>query len=219
MRLRRRKDTTDYLQNEKQCIVLDPTAYKGRWHEFFNNDHPIHVELGMGKGSFVSNMSHQHPHINYIGIDLYDELIRKASERAHEVHGDEVKNLGLVMYNIEELEHIFASSEIDHIYLNFSDPWPKKRHAKRRLTHPDFLQKYRDVLRETGTLQLRTDSETLFEFSLNSFASTNMQLSNISLNLHRDEEPENHVYTEYEKKFVSQGKPIYQCQGTFAKHK
>ncbi|MFD2671199.1 tRNA (guanosine(46)-N7)-methyltransferase TrmB [Marinicrinis sediminis] len=216
MRLRRRRDTRQYLENETGLVQLRPEEHKGNWHAFFGNDRPTYVELGMGKGNFISEMSAKFPEINFIGVDMYDELIRKASEKAREVHGkaeeEQIPNLALLLVNVQQLTDIFAENEIAKIFLNFSDPWPKKRHAPRRLTHEGFLRKYAEVLNDDGILQLRTDSVTLFEFSLNSFADCGLRMRNIHLDLHREGEPEEHVYTEYERKFVEQGVRIHQCE-------
>ncbi|NDI37102.1 tRNA (guanosine(46)-N7)-methyltransferase TrmB [Chengkuizengella sediminis] len=215
-RLRRRSDTLEFLENAKDVVELEPQANKGRWREVFGNDNPIHVELGMGKGKFISEMSLKYPEFNFIGIDLYDELVRKASEKAyalreeHEVSN--IDNLRLVLMNIEKIEEVFDENEIDQIYLNFSDPWPKKRHASRRLTHANFLKKYQKVLKNNGEIHLKTDSVSLFEFSLNSFADLDLKMKNIKLDLHKESTPENHVFTEYEEKFVEQGVRIHRCE-------
>ncbi|MDP5276239.1 tRNA (guanosine(46)-N7)-methyltransferase TrmB [Chengkuizengella axinellae] len=215
-RLRRRSDTLEFLANAKDVVVLEPQIHKGKWRKVFGNDNPIHVELGMGKGKFISEMSLKYPEINFIGIDLYDELVRKASEKSYalrEEHGvSDIDNLRLLLMNIEKIEEVFDENEIDQIYLNFSDPWPKKRHASRRLTHSNFLKKYRQVLKVEGEIHLKTDSVSLFEFSLNSFADMDLKMKNISLDLHREETPENHVFTEYEEKFVEQGVRIHRCE-------
>ena len=160
----------------------------------------------MGKGRFITEMSRKYPDINFIGIDMYDELIRKAAEKS------DAPNLAFALVNIEKIEQVFADHEISRIYLNFSDPWPKARHARRRLTHTGFLVKYIQFLKDQGQLHLKTDSRSLFEFSLNAFADMNLKMRRISLDLHVEGTPENHVFTEYEQKFVEQGMPIYRCE-------
>ncbi|AGA57187.1 MAG: tRNA (guanosine(46)-N7)-methyltransferase TrmB [Thermobacillus sp.] len=216
MRLRGRKGIREEIESQPELVVLDPAPYRGRWHERFGNDRPIHVELGMGKGKFISEMSVRNPEINYIGIDMFDELIRRASLKARaawEPQGAETPpNLALVRANIEYLETFFAPGEVERIYLNFSDPWPKKKHAKRRLTHPRFLRKYLEILNENGEIHFKTDSRLLFEFSLNSFCDMEIPLRNISLDLHRDGLREDLVLTEYETKFAEQGMPIYRLE-------
>ncbi|MBD2844235.1 tRNA (guanosine(46)-N7)-methyltransferase TrmB [Paenibacillus sp. IB182496] len=216
MRLRGRKGIRESLEAQPELVVLDAAPHKGRWHAFFGNDRPIHAELGMGKGKFISEHSKRNPHINYIGVDMYDELLRRASEKARDLwEADgvtEPPNLALVRGNIENIAAMFAEGELERIYLNFSDPWPKSKHARRRLTHPRFLRQYTRLLSPRGEIHFKTDSETLFEFSLNSFASEGLQLRNIALNLHRDALREELVLTEYESKFVEQGKPIYRLE-------
>jgi tRNA (guanine-N7-)-methyltransferase len=216
MRLRGRKNIRESLEAQPDLVVLEPRALRGKWREFFGNDRPIHAELGMGKGRFISTMSTNHPEINYIGMDMYDELLRRGSEKARaawrEKGSDRVPNLALVRGNVEYLEEMFAPGELERIYLNFSDPWPKKKHARRRLTHPRMLEKYKAVLNERGEIHFKTDSLTLFEYSLNSFSDCGIQMRNISLHLHREGLREDLVLTEYEEKFVGLGQPIYRLE-------
>jgi tRNA (guanine-N7-)-methyltransferase len=217
MRLRGVKGIREALEQQPDLVVLHPEEYKGKWAEkFFNNQNPIHVELGMGKGKFISELSLRNPEINYIGVDMYDELIRKASikaRRSREESDHESKsNLALVLLNIEHILDAFAKGEIAVIYLNFSDPWPKARHARRRLTHEGFVNQYIHLLRKDGQIQLKTDSTSLFEFSLNTFADLGLHMHNISLNLHGEGLRDDLVMTEYETKFAGQGMPIYRCE-------
>ncbi|MEK5163003.1 tRNA (guanosine(46)-N7)-methyltransferase TrmB [Paenibacillus sp. FSL R5-0527] len=216
MRLRGRKGIREDLEQQRDLVVLDPREYKGRWAEAFGNGRPIHIELGMGKGQFISGMSVKYPEVNFIGMDMYDELIRRAGEKARaiwrEQGAERPENVRLALGNVESLEEFFAPGEVERIYLNFSDPWPKKKHWRRRLTHPRFLDKYRALLNERGEIHFKTDSRILFEFSLNSFAACGLQMSDISLSLHEGGVNEEHVMTEYESKFVGQGLPIYRCE-------
>ncbi|RTE06998.1 tRNA (guanosine(46)-N7)-methyltransferase TrmB [Paenibacillus whitsoniae] len=222
MRLRGRKGIREDIERQKELVVLNAKDYKGKWAELFGNDNPIHAELGMGKGRFISEMSRKYPHINFIGVDMYDELIRKASEKARAAHGleegedgdnlIEISNLRLMLFNIEKIEEAFAPGELERVYLNFSDPWPKKKHARRRLTHPGFVEKYQQILNEKGEIHFKTDSVSLFEFSLNSFADMGLRMRNISLNLHSDGFHPDHVMTEYETKFAGQGMPIHRVE-------
>lgn len=216
MRLRGRKGIRENLEQQLDLVVLDPQQYKGRWSEFFGNDRPIYIELGMGKGQFISGMSVKYPDVNFIGMDMYDELIRRGSDKARnkwlEQGVEQPPNVKLALGNIESIEQFFAPGEVERIYLNFSDPWPKTKHGRRRLTHPRFLDKYATVLNNKGEIHFKTDSQTLFEFSLNSFAARGLQLNNISLHLHRDGINEEHVMTEYETKFVGKGMNIYRCE-------
>ncbi|CAJ1316097.1 tRNA (guanosine(46)-N7)-methyltransferase TrmB [Paenibacillus sp. PK4536] len=216
MRLRGRKGIREGLEQQEDLVVLNPEQYKGKWQERFDNDLPIHVEFGMGKGRFVSQMSVKHPNVNYIGFDMYDELVRRASEKTRiaweEAERGEPTTIQLARANIEKIEEVFAPGEIERIYLNFSDPWPKKKHGRRRLTHPRFLEMYCKLLNARGEIHFKTDSETLFEFSLNSFADYGLQMTNLSLNLHRDGINEEHVMTEYEAKFMGKGMNIHRCE-------
>ncbi|MBD2867698.1 tRNA (guanosine(46)-N7)-methyltransferase TrmB [Paenibacillus arenilitoris] len=216
MRLRGRKGIRESLEGQPELVVLDAAPHKGKWREFFGNDRPIYVELGMGKGRFISQMSARYPHINFIGVDMYDELIRRASEKARaiwEQKGEESPpNLALLRANIEGIENMFAPGEIERIHLNFSDPWPKSKHARRRLTHPRFVSKYIELLNERGEIHFKTDSQSLFEFSLNSFAEMELVMRDISLHLHKEGPREDLVFTEYEMKFMEKGQNIYRVE-------
>lgn len=215
MRLRGRKGIRESLERQEDLVILQPSQWKGRWSEYFGNSNPIHVELGMGKGKFISDLSFAHPDINYIGVDMYDELIRRASDKVRAVreeHGAGLGNIALALMNIQTIEDVFAPGELERIYLNFSDPWPKKKHARRRLTHTGFVSKYKSILNNRGEIHFKTDSRSLFEFSLNSFANMGLRMRNISLDLHANGLREDLIPTEYELKFVSQGMPIYRCE-------
>lgn len=220
MRLRGRKGIREALIAQPELIILEPAIYKGKWSSLFGNNNPIHVELGMGKGKFISELSYQNPNINYIGVDMYDELLRRAGEKAElasAADGGSLDNLKLALFNIEKIEEIFDNSELERIYLNFSDPWPKKRHARRRLTHAGFVRKYIEILNEKGEIHFKTDSRSLFEFSLNSFADMGLRMRNISLNLHGEGVRTDLVLTEYETKFSEQGVPIHRLEVVIGK--
>ncbi len=216
MRLRGRKGIRENLESQPELVVLDGTLHKGKWRDFFGNDNPIYVELGMGKGRFISEMSARYPHLNFIGVDMYDELLRRASEKARiawEQKGEaSPPNLALLRANIEGIESIFAPGELERIHLNFSDPWPKGKHARRRLTHPRFVAKYIELLNERGEIHFKTDSQSLFEFSLNSFAEMELIMRNISLHLHKEGPREDLVFTEYEMKFMEKDQNIYRVE-------
>lgn len=217
MRLRGRKGIRESLERQQDLIVLDGKSLKGQWASYFGNDKPIHVELGMGKGRFISELSARNPDVNFIGVDMYDELLRRAAEKARLAHGgleegEGIPNLALLLCNIEYILDVFEAGEIERIYLNFSDPWPKKRHARRRLTHANFLHKYKKLFNSRGEIHFKTDSRSLFEFSLNSFADEGLRMRDISLDLHQDGLREDMVQTEYELKFHERGMPIYRCE-------
>ncbi|GMK39829.1 tRNA (guanine-N(7)-)-methyltransferase [Paenibacillus sp. CCS19] len=216
MRLRGRKGILESIESQPDLVVLDGTAYKGRWNEFFGNDNPIYVELGMGKGQFISTQSFRNPDINFIGVDMYDELVRRASEKARRIWSergvDSPPNLALLRANIEFIEDIFDQDELERVYLNFSDPWPKAKHARRRLTHPRFVAKYINALNARGEIHFKTDSVSLFEFSLNSFADMELLTRNIALNLHKDGLRDDLVPTEYEMKFFNRGQNIHRIE-------
>lgn len=216
MRLRGRKGIRESLESQPELVVLDAAPHRGQWSQFFGNENPIYVELGMGKGRFISQMSARNPHINFIGVDMYDELLRRASEKARDAwreKGEETPpNLALLRANIEFIETMFAPGELERIYLNFSDPWPKSKHARRRLTHRRFVEKYMEILNLRGEIHFKTDSLSLFEFSLNSFADMELAMRNISLHLHRDEPREDLVFTEYEMKFMGRDQNIYRVE-------
>lgn len=222
MRLRGRKGIRENLEQQEDLVVLQPADWKGKWNEYFGNSQPIHVELGMGKGRFISEFSRINPHINYIGVDMYDELLRKASIKVRDSRGSDGNEMGqaniaLALLNIEHIADVFAEGELERIYLNFSDPWPKNKHARRRLTHPNFVNRYLPLLNDNGEIHFKTDSRSLFEFSLNSFSDMRLQMRNISLHLHENGLREDLVPTEYELKFVEQGMPIYRCEAVIGK--
>ncbi|RKP53896.1 tRNA (guanosine(46)-N7)-methyltransferase TrmB [Cohnella endophytica] len=217
MRLRGKKNIRESLEKQPDLVVLEPQKLRGRWHEFFGNENPIHIECGMGKGQFISRLSGNNPNINYIGMDMYDELLKRGSEKARKLWKDEkgmdeVPNLALVRGNVEFLDKMFEPGELERVYLNFSDPWPKSKHGKRRLTHPRFLMMYKEALNDIGEIHFKTDSLSLFEFSLNSFSAAEIQMRNISLDLHRQSLRDDLVLTEYESKFVAKGMPIYRLE-------
>ncbi|MCL5897260.1 tRNA (guanosine(46)-N7)-methyltransferase TrmB, partial [Neisseria meningitidis] len=152
----------------------NPEDFKGQWHEVFGNDNPIHIEIGSGKGQFISGMAKANPEINYIGIEMIESVLVSALDKAIEV---DVPNLRLVARDAKLLEDCFEKGEIAQIYLNFSDPWPKKRHTKRRLTNPTFLTIYERLLPKAGDIHFKTDNRSLFEYSLVAFSEYNMLLT------------------------------------------
>ncbi|TCP58228.1 tRNA (guanine-N(7)-)-methyltransferase [Tumebacillus sp. BK434] len=212
MRIRGRDKLIQQYQMHKEAgrIVEMASNHKGKWRELFGNDNPLYIEIGTGRGRFISTLAAQNPDINYVGIELEHELLGKVGKKAEELEVG--KNLLLTPADAARLVEFFEPGEVNRIYLNFSDPWPKSRHAKRRLTYRDFLQSYRTVLRADGAVHFKTDNRDLYEFSLNEFAEDDWKLSAITLDLHNSPWMEGNVMTEYEEKFSSQGMPIYRLE-------
>lgn len=204
MRVRNRKGATELLEAHPQYVILNPADAKGRWQEIFGNDHPIHVEVGSGKGAFVSGMAKANPEINYIGIDIQKSVLSYALDK---VLATAVPNIKLLWVDGSDLTDYFEDGEIDRLYLNFSDPWPKKRHEKRRLTYQSFLATYQQILPENGEIHFKTDNRGLFEYSLVSFSQYGMKLKGVWLDLHASDFEDN-VLTEYEQKFANKGQVL-----------
>lgn len=201
-------------ENTKKYIVEDE-RYKyiknelhGRWNEYFGNNNPIHIEVGTGKGQFITTLARLNPNINYIGLEIKEEVLLRAVEKAD---NNNLSNIGFIWGNVEFLDEYFSDMELDRIYINFCDPWPKKKHERRRLTYKDFLELYRKKLTNSGDINFKTDNRGLFEFSLNEFSGNDWMLKNISLDLKNSDFKEN-VTTEYEDKFMSMNMPIYRLE-------
>lgn len=190
---------------ENQFSVQQPEQMKGKWAEVFQNDHPIHIEVGMGKGQFIIEMARRNPEVNYIGIEKYSSVLVRAVEKLEDFEQD---NLRLIRMDAENIEEVFDKDEVDRIYLNFSDPWPKDRHAKRRLTSTRFLERYDNILTPEGRVMFKTDNKDLFDFSLEQVEETGWILENHTYDLHHSEYNEGNVMTEYEEKFSAKGNPI-----------
>ncbi|MBL4951916.1 tRNA (guanosine(46)-N7)-methyltransferase TrmB [Neobacillus sp. OS1-32] len=208
MRLRNKPWAKDKIAQYPQYIVPNPEEYKGKWHEAFASDQPLHIEVGTGKGRFITEMAKAHPEINYIGIELFDSVIVAALDRLIEA---ELPNLKLLNVNAKDLAKFFAKNDVQRVYLNFSDPWPKKRHEKRRLTYKDFLKLYEEIMTDGGEIHFKTDNQGLFEYSLMSFSAYGLLLKFISLDLHNSDF-EGNIMTEYEEKFSEKGNRIYRCE-------
>ncbi|MGI6712463.1 MAG: tRNA (guanosine(46)-N7)-methyltransferase TrmB [Bacillota bacterium] len=206
MRLRRIPGTKEVLAGYPDLVIDEPSKYRGKWQQFFDNAHPIHLEIGMGRGKFLTALAAQNPHYNYLGVEFREEMIHKAIQRL----GNYRHNIAFLWYNALNISEVFSQGEISSIYLNFSDPWPKKRHEKRRLTHRNFLSQYKCFLRPGGTVIFKTDNQDFFEFSLNEFADNGYFLKNITFDLHHSNLKGN-IITEYEEKY-SKIKPIYRCE-------
>ena len=211
MRVRNRRGATELLEAHPQYVILNPADAKGRWQEIFGNDHPIHVEVGSGKGAFVSGMAKANPEINYIGIYIQKSVLSYALDK---VLATDVPNIKLLWVDGSDLTDYFEEGEIDRLYLNFSDPWPKKRHEKRRLTYQSFLATYQQILPENGEIHFKTDNRGLFEYSLVSFSQYGMKLKGVWLDLHASDFEDN-VLTEYEQKFANKGQVIYRVEAAF----
>ncbi len=190
---------------ENQFSIQEPEQKKGKWAEVFGNDHPIHIEVGMGKGQFIIEMAKRNPEINYIGIEKYSSVLVRAVENLEDF---EQNNLRLIRMDAENIEEVFDKDEVDRIYLNFSDPWPKDRHAKRRLTSTRFLERYNNILTPEGRVMFKTDNKDLFDFSLEQVEEAGWILENHTYDLHHSEYNEGNVMTEYEEKFSAKGNPI-----------
>ncbi|XTU77237.1 tRNA (guanosine(46)-N7)-methyltransferase TrmB [Enterococcus faecium] len=211
MRVRNRPGAAEMLAAHPNFVISDPTFWKGKWNELFENDHPIHIEIGMGKGQFITGMAKAHPEINYIGVEMQVSVVSIALDKLIE---QPLPNLKLLHVDGSALTEYFADSEVDQIYLNFSDPWPKKRHEKRRLTYKTFLAVDEQILRPNGEIHFKTDNQGLFEYSLASFSQYGMILKQVWLDLHQSQF-EGNIMTEYEEKFSSKGQRIYRVEAQF----
>lgn len=199
LRLRNVKNK-EYIINNSPFLIDNPANFKGCWHDVFGNFNPIYLEIGMGKGDFIIENARKYPDINFIGIEKYDSVIVRAIQKLDNCN---LSNLKLIRMDAKFIEEVF-SSEVDRIYLNFSDPWPKKRHIERRLTSTTFLKKYDCVFKSTKELFMKTDNISLFEFSLENLSKYGYLFEKVSLDLHNSDINSN-VMTEYEKKFVEKG--------------
>ncbi len=202
MRLKNVRGASDIIEASKY-VIENPSNYKGKFKKLFNNDNPLHLEIGMGKGQFITEMAKAFPNINFIGIEMYDSVIVRAVQKQDEL---ELPNLKLIKVDATEIEDIF-DHEIDTLYLNFSDPWPKNRHEHRRLTSDRFLKRYDSIFKDKKVIIQKTDNRNLFEFSLKSFTDYGYKIEELSLDLHKDDYF--NVETEYEERFSGMGFPIY----------
>ena len=214
MRRRNVKNVEVRIEAAKKNVIQSGKDYKGKWNELFGNDNPIYLEIGMGKGDFIIEHAKTNPNINYIGLEKFASVLIQASDKLNDEH---LPNLYLLLVDAEELDEIFDVNEISQIYLNFSDPWPKARHAKRRLTSSKFLKNYQTILKDEGTIEFKTDNRELFEYSIVSMNNYGMNFLDLTFDLHH-RDPELYIIkTEYEKKFMAKGNPIYFIKSTFKK--
>ncbi len=206
MRMRNKPWAMDYLNEHKQLVVTNPHEYKGKWNELLNRD-VLHLEIGSGKGDYWSKMAGLYPNIGWIGFEKDKNVSVIAIKKVLDSYTD---NMKFVVHDAKDLTELFADHEVDTIHLNFSDPWPKNRTAKRRLTHSDFLENYKRVLKVNGQLIMKTDNKILFEYSLIEFQNNGWEMIEVSVDFRREPHPED-VCTEYETKFMELGQPIYRA--------
>ena len=204
MRLRHIPGSEQQIE-ESPFVISSPEEYRGQWKLFFGNDHPLHIEVGMGKGRFITELAAAHPDINYIGIERYSSVLLKAVEKRSLMF---LPNLYFLCVDARTLPEIFSEGEVDRIYLNFSDPWPKDRHARRRLTSPQFMALYDRILAPEGRVEFKTDNMGLFDYSLESIPEAGWTITASTKDLHHSDMAEGNIMTEYEEKFSALGNPI-----------
>ena len=206
MRLRNIPGADEAIADSPHCIQ-EPMAEKGRWHLIFGNENPIHIEIGMGKGQFIMKLAKEHPDINYIGIERYSSVLLRALQK---MEIEPLPNIRFLCMDASIITEVFDKEEVAKIYLNFSDPWPKDRHAKRRLTSRQFFERYDKILAGNGVVEFKTDNDDLFAFSMEEVAEAGWTLDAHTFDLHHDPVlNEGNVMTEYEEKFSSLGHPIH----------
>ena len=206
MRLRKVKGAKEAIL-ESSFVIHDAMNKKGHWQELFGNSNPIHIEIGMGKGRFLTTLAMQNPNINYIGIERYDSVLIRALEKREQT--ENLSNLFYLCEDAKNIVEIFEANEIARIYLNFSDPWPKDRHAKRRLTSTEFFARYDQILAKEGEVIFKTDNRILFDFSLEQVPEAGWNLKDVTFDLHHSEYAVGNIMTEYEEKFSALGNPIH----------
>ena len=205
MRLRNVPGARDVMA-ANEYVFTEPEGMAGTWSQVFGNSNPVHIEIGMGKGRFITTLAGMNPDINYVGIEKYSSVLLRAVEKQDELC---LHNLRFIRMDAENITSVFGKEEVDRIYLNFSDPWPKDRHAKRRLTSRQFFARYNEILKSTGRVEFKTDNRPLFDFSVEEVNEAGWNLSVCTYDLHNDEKlMEGNVMTEYEERFSSQGNPI-----------
>ena len=205
MRLRNIPGADEAIADSPHCIQ-EPMAEKGRWHLIFGNENPIHIEIGMGKGQFIMKLAKEHPDINYIGIERYSSVLLRALQK---MEIEPLPNIRFLCMDASIITEVFDEEEVAKIYLNFSDPWPKERHAKRRLTSRQFFERYDKILARNGVVEFKTDNDDLFAFSMEEVAEAGWTLDAHTFDLHHPVLNEGNVMTEYEEKFSSLGHPIH----------
>lgn len=211
MRLRNKPWAEEKLKDYPEYVVQEPKKWKGKWHERFEKNQPLQIEIGTGKGQFIIEMAKEHPDLNFIGIELQTSVIVSALDKQIE---EALPNVQLLQVNAAELKEYFEENEVERVYLTFSDPWPKNRHEKRRLTFKKFLAIYSFILNGNGELHFKTDNQGLFEYSISSFSKYGMIIEDLYLDLHNSDVPGN-IMTEYEEKFSKKGNRIYKVVATY----
>ena len=205
MRLRNITGSREVIADSKY-VIHDPEQYKGNMRALFGNNNPLHIEIGMGKGRFIMDLAALHPEINYIGIEKYSSVLLRAIQK---MEANELPNIKFIRMDAEDIMEVFGEGEVDRIYLNFSDPWPKDRHAKRRLPSKEFLARYDVILKKEGRIEFKTDNRDLFDFALEQLPLAGWDADKVTFDLHNDAEMnEGNIMTEYEEKFSSKGNPI-----------
>lgn len=208
MRLRNIPRAEGVIQMHR-TVIKRPEDQRGCWHQVFGDRHPIYIEIGMGKGQFILNMAKAHPDVNFIGIERYSSVLLRALEKFDTEEYEALTNIRFVCMDARNVEEVFAPEEVDKIFLNFSDPWPKARHAKRRLTSTEFLERYEKILVQGGRVEFKTDNTELFNFSLEQVKEAGWYLGKYTYDLHHQEEMNaGNIMTEYEEKFSLKGNPI-----------
>lgn len=206
MRLRNITGSREVI-GDSRFVVQEPKKARGKWREIFGNDHPLRIEIGMGKGKFLHTLAKENPDVNYVGIEKYSSVLLRAIQKMEE---DELPNLLFIRMDAEEICEVFGEGEVDRIYLNFSDPWPKDRHAKRRLPSRQFLERYDRILKPDGVLEFKTDNEPLFQFAVEEVPGAGWKVKALTYDLHADPElMKGNIMTEYEEKFSSNGNAIF----------
>ena len=190
-------------------VIRRPEDQRGCWRQVFGNKNPLSIEIGMGKGKFILDMAKRYPDVNFVGIERYSSVLLRAVERFDTEEYNELKNVRFVCMDARNVADVFAEGEVTRIYLNFSDPWPKARHAKRRLTSSEFLERYEKILVDGGILEFKTDNTQLFNFSLEQLKESGWVIQNFTYDLHHHEDMNrDNIMTEYEEKFSGKGNPI-----------
>ena len=204
MRLRNIPGAKEAIADSKYC-VQEPETFAGQWNRRFPKEQPLHIEIGMGKGKFLMELAATHPEINYLGIERYTSVLYRAVQKMDLCP---LPNLYFVCFDAARITELFAPGEVERIYLNFSDPWPKDRHAKRRLTSPAFLSVYEKILAPRGQIEFKTDNQGLFDYSMESIPAAGWNIQEYTRDLHKSPMVLGNVMTEYEMKFSAMGKPI-----------